>query len=157
MEQGFEIISIDGEQIVVNGIGKMFYEIGFPIQMSIDILKNKGYKVSILHIADELYKHGWDDKAILKAFTTDTGVDFEEIDLIKEFVKAGRDTHLSQDDRDPSKLKQGHVFIYSSGGYEAQHDMIFNYLFGYSVDSIREGKNSVPKSINDFLSNISPN
>ena len=60
-----DIVTIGKRQIAVRGIGRLFYQDGFPITMSIQCLKEKNIEISILHIVDELIKHGWSNKTIL--------------------------------------------------------------------------------------------
>lgn len=92
--------------ICIGGIGKMFYQDGFPISMSISKLKEKGIEVSILHVADECLKNGWSAKTTITKLCADFEEDIEEnyydIDLLKKFCNAN---------------------------YEDQREMIFNYLF----------------------------
>ncbi len=66
---------IDGKAIIIGGIGKLYYQDGFPIPMAISHLKKQGVSVSILHIADELLKNGWRPEIMIKgslhSFTMD--------------------------------------------------------------------------------------
>lgn len=120
----FKSININGENIIIGGIGKMFYEDGFPIHIAIDIAKDKGYKISSLHIADELYKNGWSEKAI---FNTLREYFPNDISLIQEFCRAA-----TLGEKIQSKPPQGQEWIYSKTGWENQREIIFNYLWGYS-------------------------
>jgi hypothetical protein len=107
MKTDFRIAEIEGRRVVIKGVGKMFYQDGFPISMSISVLKERGFEVSIFHIADECMKNGWSPK------TT--------------FVKLKEDFEdgFKEDRCDFEALKK---FCYAS--YEDQREMIFNYLFG---------------------------
>lgn len=80
-----EVIEIGDRMICVKGIGKLFYQEGFPIYMSIDILKEKGIEVSLLHIADELYKNGWEPKTILQKLRQELSND-NDYKLVEEFI-----------------------------------------------------------------------
>lgn len=55
--QDFEVIEIDGRKIVIRGIGKSFYQDGFPIAMAVSMFLAKGFSVSLFHLADELLKN----------------------------------------------------------------------------------------------------
>ena len=116
--------------LIVAGIGKMFYEQGFPLHISFDILKERGFEISLLHVADELYKHGWKDKSIINAIASDFP---ESRDLIKQFCAVGRSTGEVKSITD---LPPGREYIYSEGGYEEQREMIFKYLFS-DVDAAK--------------------
>lgn len=97
---------IEGRAICIKGIGELFYQDGFPISMSVFLLKQEGIEVSILHVADECLKNGWSLKTTLNKITAD----FEE--------------GIHGDKIDEGLLRQ---FCYSS--YEEQRSLIFNYLF----------------------------
>lgn len=131
MKSYFKIENINGVPTVLKGIGQFFYEEGFPIHISVDILKEKGIAVSVLHIADELYKNGWKKRAIVNTLCQD----FEGCEqLVSDFCDAG----ISGEPR--SDIPPiGQEWIYSEHGYEAQREMIFQYLFGFtSSDAIND-------------------
>lgn len=98
---------INGRDICIGGVGKLFYEQGFPISMSISELKKRNIECSIYHVADECLKNGWSAKTTynkLKAdFDDDIDKNFVDLDSLKEFCFAD---------------------------YETQRGMIFDYLFG---------------------------
>ncbi len=119
----FKCVNINGENIIVGGIGKMFYEDGFPIHISIDIAKDKGYKISPLHIADELYKNGWKERAIVNTLREDFPNDISTVEM---FCRVGTDGE-KQDTKPPI----GQEWIYSKNGWEYQREIIFKYLWGY--------------------------
>ena len=101
------LISKFGDRLIcLKGVGKLFYQDGFPISMSISQLKKAGIEVSILHVADECMKNGWSAKTICNKLKADME---EDID------------HNTYD------LKLLENFCYSS--YEEQREMIFQYLF----------------------------
>ncbi len=119
----FEIATIDGKQVVLAGIGKLFYEEGFPIHISVDILKEKGLSVSVLHIADELYKNGWSEKAIVKTLSQD----FEGSEsIVSEFIKVATAGEPRKD-----LPPNGEQWIYSENGYDLQREMLFQWLFNF--------------------------
>lgn len=111
-----DVTCIGNRSIVIKGIGKMFYQDGFPISMSVDLLTKKGLEVSYLHIADELLKNGWKPETVVKRLGEDNqdalvGNDKIPLDLIKEFC-----------------YKE----------YEDQRDMIFKYLFSSREEAASE-------------------
>lgn len=112
----FSITSIGSRVIIIKGIGKMFYQEGFPISLGVSRCKELGYEVSYLHIADELLKNGWKPETVLKRLGEDNqdalkGEERVPLDLIREFV-----------------FKE----------YEDQREMIFNYLFKDKEHALEE-------------------
>ena len=101
----FKIEQIGDKLICLKGIGKMFYQNGFPISMAISNFKLKGIDVSLFHIADECLKHGWSSDTTFKK-------------LREDVIDGNFETNLEQ-------LK---LFCYSN--YETQRVMIFESLFG---------------------------
>ena len=97
--------------ICLKGVGKLFYQDGFPISISISELKKKGIEVSILHVADECLKNGWSAKTTFNNLKTDMEEDIDrnayDISLLKSFCYAD---------------------------YERQREMIFEYLFNNSKE-----------------------
>ena len=79
---------INGRVVCLKGVGKLFYQDGFPISLSVQALKEKGVTVSIFHVADECLKHGWSPK------TTFTKMKEEEVDVegLYEFCFADYET-----------------------------------------------------------------
>jgi hypothetical protein len=106
MKKEFLVEQIGDRIICLKGIGKLFYQDGFPISLSISEMKNKGIEVSIFHVADECMKNGWSPKTTFNKLKAD----FED-DIDKNII-------------DLDLLKK---FCYSS--YEDQREMIFKYLF----------------------------
>jgi hypothetical protein len=121
--EGITFVNIDGKNIVIKGIGKMFYQEGFPINMAITYLREKGIEVSIFHIADELSKHGWSNETILRKL---------RFDLEDTIVGDQKYTNFDE-------LK---IFVYAS--YEVQREMIFEYLFGCSISDVHNSINLNP-------------
>lgn len=111
----FKTIEIEGRTIIVEGIGKMFYQDGFPMPIAVNLAKEKGIKVSFLHLAKELLCE-WAPKTVIRKMSEDFSAGIlgdEELDLelITKFV------HLEYKDR---------------------QEMIFEYLFGCSYSSCVE-------------------
>jgi hypothetical protein len=118
----FLIEEFDGKKICLKGVGKLFYQEGFPISMAISELKKENIHVSILHVADECLKNGWSPKTTFNKIKSD----FEEdIDKSNKF-----------------DMKVLEEFCYSS--YEDQREMIFKYLFDSSSKEAIEQKNKKP-------------
>jgi len=107
-----EICIIENRKIAIKGIGKLFYESGFPISMTVSELKKRGIEVSILHVADECFKNGWSKETILNKFK----VDFE-------------------DDIDKNNFDFKRLELFCSSTYEEQRELIFNYLFKDIIES----------------------
>lgn len=93
--------------ICIRGIGKLFYQNGYPISLAVSDFKKMNIEVSLLHVADECLKHGW------SAYTTYSRLvsDFEE--------------DISKNNYDLNLMKK---FCYAD--YDEQRRMIFNYLYG---------------------------
>lgn len=119
-----------GRRICIKGVGKLFYQEGFPISMAISELKKKGVEVSMLHVADECMNNGWSSKTTISKLKGECDIDIEnsmngiDWDQIELFCKMGDQPYYGD-----------------QGGYEKQREMIFNYLFGSSTDEVKKGKN----------------
>jgi hypothetical protein len=118
----FLVEEFGDRKICLKGVGKMFYQEGFPISMAISEFKKKGIEVSILHVADECLKNGWSPKTTFNKLKAD----FEE-DIDK------------QNQYDLELLRS---FCWNS--YEMQREMIFEYLFKSSTNDVRNGTNKQP-------------
>jgi hypothetical protein len=103
------IEQFSNRNICIGGVGKMFYQDGFPIEVSIELLKDRNIEVSIYHLSDELLKHGWTSKKVISTLKNELGKD---IVLVENFCNST---------------------------YEEQREMIFQYLFGCSTDDVRNG------------------
>jgi len=101
MKHDLTIEAFGDRVICIRGIGKMFDQDGFPIQMAIERLKKENIKVSMFHVADELLKLGWKCKTV--------------------------ESRLSEDYEGETLLEDLKTFIWAS--YEEQREMIFEYLF----------------------------
>jgi hypothetical protein len=99
--------TIGDRKIAIKGVGKLFYQEGFPISMSVSELAIKGIEVSLFHVADECLKNGWSAKTTYNK-------------LISDF----------QDDISGHKYDTQSVYDFCFSTYEVQREMIFNYLFG---------------------------
>lgn len=84
----------------------MFYQDGFPISMAVSMLKKEGITVSLLHVADECMKNGWNAKTTITK-------------LIDDF----------QDDIDGNVVDIDELKRFCYAEYEEQREMIFKYLF----------------------------
>lgn len=122
ISQDFLIENFGERKICLRGVGKMFYQDGFPISMAISELKKNGIEVSILHVADECLKNGWSAKTTYNKLKAD----FED-DIDKE---------------NRCDLKLLEKFCLSD--YDGQREMIFQYLFNYSTDDVRVNKTKAP-------------
>jgi len=111
----FVVEHINGRYVCIKGIGKLFYQDGLPISISISYLKEKNIEVSLLHVADECLKVGWSPKTTYNKLKNDVldDIDSNNIDL---------------------KLLE--KFCFSE--YEEQREMIFQYLFGCPSKNINE-------------------
>jgi len=124
MRDNFLIEKFGERLICLKGVGKMFYQDGFPISMAVSELKKKGVEVSILHVADECLKNGWSAKTTYNK------------------LKADFEDDIDGNIYDLSLLER---FCWSD--YESQREMIFQYLFGSSTDDVRNGKNKEPLNL----------
>lgn len=115
-DEDIKMTTIDGQMIVIGGIGKLYYQDGFPIPMAISHLKKKGAKVSILHIADELLKNGW------------------RPDRVHQRLKAECEDVIAGDNLDPIDWEEVRRFCYAE--YEDQREMIFRSLFTSRLDAL---------------------
>lgn len=104
-------------QICISGIGRMFYQDGFPISMSVSILKSKNIECSMLHVADECLKNGWSAKTVINKLVTDF-----------------------QDDIDHNDFDLNQLTTFCNASYEDQREMIFNYLFGNKQNALEWGR-----------------
>lgn len=111
------IIDKFGERtICIEGIGKLLYQDGFPLSLSIQKLKENDIEVSILHIIEEFWNNGWSWKTIENKLKGEMIDDIDKslsLDFI--YLKSFYDC-LEQPKR-------------ANGGYEESRKMIFNYLF----------------------------
>lgn len=104
-----------GDRVIyIRGIGKMFYQDGFPISLSVSTLKEKGIEVSILHVADECMKNGWSSKTTINKLKAD----FE-------------------DDIDKNNFDLESLEKFCNSCYEDQREMLFDYLFQISINNVR--------------------
>ena len=112
-----EVIEIENRKIAVKGIGKMFYQDGYPISMSVMELNKKGIEVSLFHVINELWNNGWSWKTVEMKLRGEISDDVDkslilDMDSLMLFYSC-----LEQPKR-------------SNGGYEESREMIFKYLFG---------------------------
>jgi len=106
---------IGNRMICIGGVGKMFFQDGFPVSMAVDFLKKQGIDVSILHVVDECLKNGWSSETVIRRLSEDFG-----------------------DDKSNS-MDKGTIERFCEASYEDQREMIFQYLFGSSSKSAIDG------------------
>jgi hypothetical protein len=111
------IVNIGGREIVVGGIGKMLYQEGFPLSVAIKYWNDRCVEVSLLHVADELLKSG----------------DFSEEQVVIK-IQAALSERIEGDK--PVSLAPIKDFCYAD--YDEQRLMIHNYLFGSTIQELRE-------------------
>lgn len=111
----FHIMEVGERKIFIKGLGKMFYQDGFPIGVAMHRLKEHGVEISYYHLADELQKHGWSNKTILSKLReelSDSGLLLLSVmEKIENFLLAE---------------------------YEEQRAMIFEYLFESSYETAKD-------------------
>ena len=103
--KGLKFEKIGSRIVCIEGIGKMFYENGFPLCMAIEKLIKLNIEVSVLHVADELLKNKYSPETVYKK--------------IKEDLQL-----FSNDTYDFASIQK---FCFSD--YESQRKMIFDFLF----------------------------
>lgn len=86
-KDGFEILSMNSKKIVIKGIGRLFYESGFPIALSLDFCKENNLEFNIYTLIDELQKE-WSKKTILKKLSEELSDGNLQLDYkaIEEFL-----------------------------------------------------------------------
>lgn len=102
----FTLIEIEERTICVKGIGKLFFESGFPISISLEMLGKENIQVSIFHVADECMKNGWSDKTTYNK------------------LKADFEDQINGNNIDWNDLKK-----FCESDYVTQRQMINDYLF----------------------------
>jgi hypothetical protein len=108
-------IKISDRKIIISGIGKLFFQDGFPISMSIQEANSCGYEVSILHVADECIKNGWSGKTTFNKISADF-----------------------QDDINKNNFDFKLLKTFCDADYERQREMIFQYLYGCDYKQTKE-------------------
>lgn len=110
--------------ICIGGVGKIFYQEGVPVSMSISKLKEKGIEVSILHVADECLKNGWSAKTTLNRLMAEIEDDIDknyyDIPILEKFCNAT---------------------------YEEQREMIFNFLFESKENALGWARTKIRGSV----------
>jgi hypothetical protein len=117
--------------ICIKGVGKMFYQGGFPLAVSINKFKEYGIEVSLLHVVEELWDNGWSWKTIESKLTGELSDDIDKT----------LDINFETLEKFYSCLEQPYR---GNGGYEQSREMIFEYLFGTSKNDVRSGSNTKP-------------
>jgi len=109
-KENFLIQEFGDRKICIKGVGKLFYQDGFPISLAIDKFKDSDIEVSILHVADECLKNGWSADTTYKKLKED-----------------------SEDNKESKyNLEELRTFCYAD--YETQRSMMFKYLFKTEQD-----------------------
>lgn len=127
----FLIETFNDRTICLKGVGKMFYQEGFPISMAVFELKKKGIEVSFLHMIEEFWDNGWSWKTIEMKLRGELEEDIDKaIQIDMDYLKSFYDC-LEQPKR-------------SNGGYEESREMIFQYLFKTSTNNVRNRTNKEP-------------
>lgn len=109
----FQIININNKDICIRGVGRLFYQEGFPVSMSIIEFKKKNVEVSMLHVASECMNNGWSGKTTYNKLLAD----FEE-------------------DISDNKFDLESLYKFCFSEYEDQREMLFQYLFNSSSNEI---------------------
>jgi hypothetical protein len=121
---GYEICVVDKRHVIVKGIGKDYYQDGFPIAMASTILAKQNFEISVLHIADELLKNGWKPDRVINT------------------LKAELSDTIQGDVKIPFDLESLHTFCFAS--YEEQRNMIFEYLFNMDAEKAKDWLRKLP-------------
>lgn len=127
MNTGDFIVEKFGDRnICVGGVGKMFYQEGFPLSISVEEFSKQDIDVSLLHVVEEFWNNGWSWKTVEMKLRGELEGDINKV-LKINFGELMSFYHcLEQPQR-------------SRGGYEKSREMIFQYLFGCSTNNVRKG------------------
>jgi hypothetical protein len=111
-----EIEQIGDRTIAIKGVGKMFYQQGYPLSMSVKELGKRGIEVSLLHVVEEFWNNGGSWQTIERKLQGELDEDIDknlkvDFDYLNTFYRYIDDLRLK-------------------GGYEQSREMIFRYLFG---------------------------
>ena len=113
--ENIKIINIGDRRIAIKGIGKMFYQDGFPLSMAITQCSEQGVEVSLFHIADELIKTG------------DFGLNKRGESVAYNRISASLDDMIQGDVKPKTTKEDLRKFCYAD--YDTQREMIFDYLY----------------------------
>lgn len=131
MNKDFKIEVFGDRWICLKGVGKLFYQEGFPISMASAELKKRNIEISFLHMIEEFWDNGWSWKTIEIKLRGELEEDIDKsLDFDFEYLKNFYDC-LEQPQR-------------SNGGYEKSREMIFQYLFRTTTEDARSGRNINP-------------
>lgn len=123
MDRDFKVEEINGRLVCIAGIGRLFYQEGFPVSMSVAEMRKRGVSVSMFHVAAECLENGWPPETVYSKLKEDiedfTGQSDDIIPQLNEFCFASRDR---------------------------QKEMIFSYLFGDKHKGEEYLKNLLNKS-----------
>ena len=116
---GIEVVEVSGRRIIVRGIGRLFFEHGLPIGMSVRKAEEDGFEVSWLHIADDLLKNGIPPDSVLSKIREEAS-----------------DSALGTVD-----MVAVEMFVWMD--YDDQRAMIFEYLFGDRETALAWGRANI--------------
>lgn len=101
---GLRVVQIDGRQICVRGIGKFYTEVGLPINITIEKMKNKGLEVSLYHLVEELFDMGFNAKRIANILISELDNEHDKSVIIR---------YLESTDKEKLQLIQDFMFLNS--------------------------------------------
>lgn len=109
MHTDIKVFNYRDRKIVIAGIGKLFYEAGFPISLTLFKLQEQGLELSIFHVASELLDRRWPPETVYSKIKEDIETYGEKRIVITQLL---------------------YDFIF--GDIELQRLIIFKYLFNKS-------------------------
>lgn len=118
---------IGNRKIAIGGVGKMFYQDGYPISIAVSELKKQGIEVSFLHMIEEFWNNGWSWKTIEMKLRGELSDDIEGV-IKLDFAYLNNFYNCLEQPRR------------SNGGYEESREMIYQYLFCETSKDAVEGK-----------------
>jgi len=126
--ESLKIKPFPGREVCIGGVGKMFYEGGFPIGMCVKMLSDKGIQTSFYHLIDELWNNGWSWETIEMKLRGEVADDVDGA-LNIDFNDLERFYNLLEQ---PKR---------SNGGYEESREMLFQFLYGMPSTAAIENMN----------------
>lgn len=126
--EGIEVYKIGDRKICLKGVGKLFYQEGFPISMAISELAQKEIDVSMYHVVDECMNNGWSAKTTINKLKGELDLDIDgsmkniDWECLEHYINIGEQPYYGKE-----------------GGYEQQCEMKFQYLFSTSTNDVRNG------------------
>jgi len=114
-QEDFKFIEKGDIKLCVGGVGKLFYQSGFPLSMAISYFKQQGVQVSPLHLIDEFWNNGWSWKTIEMKLRGELS---DDIDKSMELDFNYLETFYNLLEQPKRK----------EGGYEESREMIRQYI-----------------------------